>query len=144
MANRGQHLPLEARARTARSQTARARERLQAEVARLADTPDGADAQLTALRERISQLSVNEGSAGSDLQLVGRAEAPDAPSSPKPLRNGLLALFGSLFLGILLALGRDQISPRLGDPRELGRALDLRVLAGVPYVRGCAAAARRS
>lgn len=120
-----------------RAQLARARERLQAEADRLANSPDAASAaQLAALRERISQLSVSEGSAGSDLQLASAAEVPDGPSSPKPLRNGILALFGSIFLGILVALGRDQLSPRIGDPRELGRALDLRVLAGVPYVRG--------
>lgn len=128
---------LEERTRQDRQQLQRARERLQAEADRLANSPDGASAaQLAALRERISQISVTEGSAGSDLQLASAAEVPDDPSSPKPLRNGVLALFGSLFLGILLALGRDQLSPRIGDPRELGRALDLRVLAGVPYVRG--------
>jgi Mrp family chromosome partitioning ATPase len=34
-----------------------------------------------------------------------------------------------------VALGRDQLSPRVSGPRELGRLLDLRVLAGIPYVR---------
>jgi hypothetical protein len=91
---------------------------------------------VAALRERISQLSVAEGSAGSDLQLVSNAEVPSAPDSPRPLRNGVLALFGALFLGVLIALGRDQLSPRISNPRELGRMLDLRVLTGVPYVRG--------
>lgn len=128
---------LSERTRLDRLQLQRARARLQAEADRLASAPDAAAAtQLAALRERISQLSVTEGSAGSDLQLASAAEVPGAPSSPKPLRNGLLALFGSIFLGILVALGRDQLAPRIGDPRELGRALDLRVLAGVPYVRG--------
>ncbi|HEX5910705.1 MAG TPA: Wzz/FepE/Etk N-terminal domain-containing protein [Thermoleophilaceae bacterium] len=135
MANTVASTFLKTRTDLERSQTARARERLQAEVARLQNT-EGTEAQVNALQQRISQLSVNEESAGSDLQQVGRAEEPDAPSSPQPLRNGLLAFVGSLFLGVLLALGRDQLSPRLGDPRELGRALDLRVLAGVPYVRG--------
>ncbi|HYI36654.1 MAG TPA: AAA family ATPase [Thermoleophilaceae bacterium] len=128
---------LQERTRQDRQQLQRARERLQAEADRLSNAPDAASAaQLAALRERLSQISVTEGSAGSDLQLASAAEVPEDASSPKPLRNGVLALFGSLFLGLLLALGRDQLAPRIGDPRELGRALDLRVLAGVPYVRG--------
>ena len=128
---------LSERTRVDRLQLQRARERLQTEADRLANAPDPASAaQLAALRARISQLSVTEGSAGSDLQVASAADVPEGPSSPKPLRNGVLALFGSIFLGILVALGRDQLSPRIGDPRELGRALDLRVLAGVPYVRG--------
>jgi hypothetical protein len=79
---------LSERIRSDREQIARARERLQAEADRLAASPDGASAaQLAALRERISQLSVTEGSAGSDLQLASAAEVPSDASSPKPLRN---------------------------------------------------------
>jgi Mrp family chromosome partitioning ATPase len=52
------------------------------------------------------------------------------------VRNGVLAFFGALFLGVLLALGRDQLTPRLTGPRELTRLLHLRMLAGVPYVGG--------
>lgn len=123
------------RARVERERIARARQRLEDEITQLASAPN-AGVQIAALRARISQLSVSEGSAGSDLHQVSTAEVPGAPNSPRPLRNGVLAVFGSLFLAILLALGRDQLSPRIGSPRELGRMLDLRVLAGVPYVRG--------
>jgi capsular polysaccharide biosynthesis protein/Mrp family chromosome partitioning ATPase len=126
---------LRERARLETRRIARAREELQAELDRLEVQP-GAEAQLAALRERISQLSVLELSAGTDLQIVSAAEPPSSPSSPRPFRNGVLAAFGALFLGVLLALGRDQLSPRVQGPRELGRLLDLRVLAGVPYLRG--------
>jgi polysaccharide biosynthesis transport protein len=116
---------------------ANARTRLQAEIDRLESSASpAATAEIAAIRERLSQLTVSEGSAGSDLQLAGRAEVPGSPTSPRPLRNVILALFGSLVLGVLIALGRDQLSPRIRDPRELGRLLGVRVLAGVPYVRG--------
>jgi capsular polysaccharide biosynthesis protein/Mrp family chromosome partitioning ATPase len=117
-----------------RQNLARARQRLQTQLDSLESTATGG-VQTVALRERISQLSVAEANAGSDLQIVAPADAPDSPSSPRPLRNAIIAIFGSLFLAILIALGRDQLSPRVGGPRELGRLLDLRVLAGVPYVR---------
>ena len=130
------------RARIESKRIADARQELQDELDRLAVLP-GTQAQTAALRERISQLSVLELSAGTDMQLVAPAEPPSSPSSPRPFRNGVLAAFGALFLGILLALGRDQLSPRVQSPRELGRLLDLRVLAGVPYVRGARRRARR-
>jgi len=125
------------RTRFERERLAGSREQLEEEITNLENAASpSAQVQIPALRDRISQLSVSEGSAGSDLQLVSEAEAPSAANSSRPLRNGLLALFGSLFLAVLLALGRDQFSPRINGPRELGRALELRVLTGVPYVRG--------
>jgi Mrp family chromosome partitioning ATPase/capsular polysaccharide biosynthesis protein len=122
------------RAELERQNLARSRQRLQAQLDRIESTPT-ADVQAAALRERISQLSVAENSAGSDLQIVAPADPPESPSSPRPFRNAIIAIFGSLFLAILIALGRDQLSPRVSSPRELGRLLDLRVLVGVPYVR---------
>jgi Mrp family chromosome partitioning ATPase len=43
-------------------------------------------------------------------------------------------LFASLFLGVLVALGREQLTPRVSSQRELGQLLDLPVLAGIPYI----------
>ena len=125
------------RAEIERERIANARSRLQEEIDRLESSPSpSATAEIAAIRERLSQLTVSEGSAGADLQLAGRAEVPGSPTSPRPLRNVILALFGSLVLGVLIALARDQLSPRISDPRELGRLLGVRVLAGIPYVRG--------
>jgi capsular polysaccharide biosynthesis protein/Mrp family chromosome partitioning ATPase len=130
------------RARDEVRRITRARQQLQDELDRLETLP-GTQAQTAALRDRISQLSVQELGAGTDMQVVGKAEPPSSPSSPRPFRNAVLAAFGALFLGVLIALGRDQLSPRLRNPRELGRLLDLRVLAGVPYIRGSRRRARR-
>lgn len=116
-----------------RERISRAREALEAQILELEGTPN-ADVQIGAIRERISQLSVSEGSAGSDLQIAERAEPPSDPASPRPLRNGVLALFGSLFLAVLVVLGRDQLTPRISSTRELGRLLDVPVLTGIPYV----------
>jgi capsular exopolysaccharide synthesis family protein len=87
-----------------------------------------------AIRERITALQVEQGQAGSELQLAEAAEAPSAPASPKPFRNTILAFFAALFIAVLVALGRDQLRPAIGDSRELSRLLGAPVLAGVPYV----------
>ena len=125
---------LDERTRLERDRLERARANLEEEITRLEGTPN-ADVQIGAIRERISELTVSEGGAGSDLLVAERAEPPSAATSPRPVRNGVLALFGGLFLGVLIALGRDQLTPRVSGPRELGRLLDLPVLVGVPYVR---------
>ena len=113
-------------------QTARAQ--LQAEVAQLQGTPGGAS-QIRALQERISALQINAAGTASELQIAESAIPPGGPYSPRPTLDAILALFVSILVGILFVLGRDQLRPRFGTPRELGRALDLPVLAGIPYRR---------
>ena len=135
MANAVTNVFLNERAELERARIQRAREQLEQEITRLEGT-GSADVEIAAIRERISELTVSEGSAGADLQLAERARPDDEPTSPRPLRNTVLAFFGALFLAILIALGRDQLVPRVSSARELGRLLDVPVLATVPYVRG--------
>ena len=58
----------------------------------------------------------------------------DAQDTPRPLRNTALGIILGLFLGVLVALGRDQLVPRISSSRELSRLLELPVLVTVPYV----------
>jgi non-specific protein-tyrosine kinase len=94
----------------------------------------GAKAQVDAIQQRLSELGVSLASAGTDLTIAERAELPTSPAAPKPVRNGVLALFLSLFIGVLVALGRDQLVPRVANQRELSRLIDLPVLASIPHV----------
>ncbi len=94
----------------------------------------GSPEEIAALQRRLSDLQVQEANAGSDLQLAEKAEAPSAPSSPRPVRNTVLALIASLFIGVLVALGRDQLVPRPSGGRELSQLTGLPVLAAIPYV----------
>jgi Mrp family chromosome partitioning ATPase/capsular polysaccharide biosynthesis protein len=91
-------------------------------------------AQLNALETRAGELESARASSGSELQLEQPATVPSGASSPRPSRNAIIALFASLFLGVLVALGREQLTPRVSNQRELGQLLDLPVLAGIPYV----------
>ena len=47
----------------------------------------------------------------------------------------MLAFFAALFLGIIAALARDRLTPRVGSPREVSRVLGLPLLVGLPFVR---------
>jgi capsular exopolysaccharide synthesis family protein len=113
---------------------ASARSKLLNQLAVLNGTTSG-KLEAQAIRQRLSELTVSEASAGSELKLAEAAQRPSAPASPKPLRNGIVVFFASLFLGVLLALGRDQLVPRLSGPRELTRVTDRPVLTSIPFVR---------
>ena len=114
-----------------------ARAELQSQIEDLegAGTPD-AQAQVQALRDELSGLIVQEALTGFELQLAEPADVPTEAASPRPARNTVLAVFAALFVGILVALLRDQLSPRMSGAREVGRLTGLPVLAGVPYARG--------
>lgn len=88
--------------------------------------------QIRALQARAAELRVSQASAGSDLQIARAAEVPSGAASPRPLRNAVLALFVSLFIAVLAALGRDQLRPGVTDQREVSEILDLPVLAVIP------------
>jgi capsular exopolysaccharide synthesis family protein len=114
---------------------ANAREDLTARLNQLESDPAASEQQISALRARISDLGVEEVSAGTDLQLAEAATPPGSPASPRPFRNAILALFASAFLGVLVALGREQLRPGVSEPRELSRLFNRPVLASIPYIR---------
>ena len=117
-----------------RQRFARARTDLQAALDRLRGTA-GASVEIAALRQRLSELSVAELAAADELEVAEVARPPDAPSSPRPLENGLFAFFASTFLAILAVLGREALGPRLSGPRELGRLTGLVPLVVLPSPR---------
>jgi Mrp family chromosome partitioning ATPase/capsular polysaccharide biosynthesis protein len=104
---------------------------LQHELGRL--RRNGASAtQLEAIQQRISDLGVSVASAGTDLSLADPATPPTHQSAPHPLRDAGLGVVLGLFIGVLVAVGREQLVPRVGSARELARLLDLPVLVSVP------------
>jgi Mrp family chromosome partitioning ATPase len=95
----------------------------------------GTAVQVQAIQQRISDLGIRIATAGSDLAVAARATPPTEPETPHPARNGLLGIVLGLFLGVLVALARDQLAPRVGSPRELSRLLELPVLGSIPRAR---------
>jgi succinoglycan biosynthesis transport protein ExoP len=116
-----------------RRQYERARADLEEELSRLRGET-GVNSQEQAIRERISQLGVSIATAGIDLAVAQPADAPDEPDTPRPLRNTALGIVLGLFIGVLVALARDRLVPRVSGSRELSRLLELPVLVSVPYV----------
>ncbi len=84
------------------------------------------------LRAQRDELYAQLSNQVAQVTLARPAVVPGGPDSPKPVRNGVLALFVGLFLGILLALLRDQLRPRFTNQRDLAQFLELPVVTTVP------------
>jgi Mrp family chromosome partitioning ATPase/capsular polysaccharide biosynthesis protein len=107
---------------------------LEEQIENVGAESETAEAQVEALQNRINHLEVQAATAGGELQLGQEATAPSSATSPDPPRNTLIALVAAIFIAVLVALGRDQLSPGISDPREVGRLLRTSVLAMIPYV----------
>ncbi len=117
-----------ARLRAARDDLERALRRVEA--------AGGSAAEIQAIRQRLSELSVSEAAAGQELQVSEPARPPDDPVSPKPAQNTLFAFFAAVFLAVLAALARDVIAPRVSGPRQLTALTGLPSLVVMPPARG--------
>ena len=95
----------------------------------------GAKGEIALIRERLSELSVSEANAGSELQLADAARPPVSADSPRPFRNAIFAFVAALFIGVLAALGRERIAPRLGGAREVEQLSGLPILAELQLSR---------
>lgn len=120
-----------------------AKNRLTSAIAALAGTPGG-KAQIPLLRARLSDLSVSQATAGSELQLADKAQPPSKPTSPRPVRNAAFAFVAALFIALLVALGRERIAPRVAERRDLERLSGVPILTEIPDGgRGAAGVAER-
>lgn len=117
-----------------RQRFADARRDLQAALERLQGT-SGAAAEIAAIRQRLSELSVAEVATDDELELAEAARPPDAASSPLPVQNTLFAFFAATFLAILAVVGREAMAPRLSGARELSRLTGLVPLVVLPASR---------
>jgi succinoglycan biosynthesis transport protein ExoP len=113
---------------------AKARVDLQQALDRLRKT-GGSQAEITAVQDRLSELSVTEVSGDDELQVAVAARPPEKPESPRPLQNTVLAFFAALFLAVLAAVGRDFLAPRVAGPRQFASLTGLAPLVVLPATR---------
>ena len=89
----------------------------------------------TALVERRAQLEVLKPLVSGGLTIGEAAQPPSVPSSPKPLRNGVLAFAAGLVLGVGLAFVRESIDNKLHSAEEIAELAKVPVIAAAPEFR---------
>ncbi len=104
---------------------------------RQASLPDGTAAERAAnagqsqlYNDQITRLQTLMQLA-EPVVIAGRAEVPDSPVSPKPVRNAILALLVGGLLGLLVAFLRDLLDRRLRSPEDVTAAVPLPVLGRI-------------
>jgi capsular exopolysaccharide synthesis family protein len=95
--------------------------------------------QEAVLRQQLSQLEVNGavapgGISTGGLELVTPAQAPTAPSSPKPAQDVLIGGLAGLVLGLGIAFLRNNLDDAVTSKEAVEQAADAAVLGLVPMV----------
>jgi capsular polysaccharide biosynthesis protein len=90
--------------------------------------------QQVVLKEQLAQMQVNASAGNKGVALVTPAVAPTAPSSPKPVQNGLLGLVAGLVLGLAAAFLRDNLDDAVATKDAAEQLTGAPVLAMVPMV----------
>jgi polysaccharide biosynthesis transport protein len=87
------------------------------------------------LVDRRSQLDVYKALLTGGLSVGEPAEPSNVPSSPKPKRDGALALMAGFILGVGLAFVRDSLDVKLHSAEEIAEATTLPLIAAIPEFR---------
>lgn len=84
------------------------------------------------LEDQLSSLKTLSALQTGNAELVQLAEAPEDPSSPRPVRNAALALVLGLVLGMTSALVLARLDRRIRDVDELESIFALPTLSTIP------------
>lgn len=106
------------------------------EEARLARAVLIAENLYTTLQKRFEEARLAEASSIPDVRVLDRAIVPEQPFRNTRLRIVLGALFGSLALGLIAAVGVDRVDRHFRYPEQITSGLGLPILGAVPRVNG--------
>jgi capsular exopolysaccharide synthesis family protein len=85
--------------------------------------------------KRLSETNVSNDLAVSNIQLVEKAEKPQAPSYPNTSSFLLTTMFAGLLFGVATAFVREYLDSTLGTPVDVWRAVGLGTLGVVPHFK---------
>jgi succinoglycan biosynthesis transport protein ExoP len=86
------------------------------------------------LLQRYKEVGVTAGVTTNNISIVDRAEAPRAPSQPKPMINAGLALVFGLVLGGFGAFVAEALDQAIRRPADVEAKLRIPLLGSVPML----------
>jgi succinoglycan biosynthesis transport protein ExoP len=90
------------------------------------------------LAENAQQLEILGSLQTGNAELVQRAQPPESPSSPRPIRNTILGAVLGLMLGVALSFLFERLDRRVRDPTEIEQAFGRPILGTIPASRALA------
>jgi polysaccharide biosynthesis transport protein len=101
-------------------------------------TPRGQD-----LQQQLDKLQTLESIQTGNAELSQPADIPTSPSSPKPVRNGILGGVLGLIVGLLAAFLLERADRKVREPDELQEAFGRPLLGLIPKSRAIAKSGKR-
>ena len=89
--------------------------------------------QYEQLFSRQQEIQVDITLQRGGAEIIAEAAAPTAPSSPGPVRNGVLGAVVGLLLGLGLAFAKEHLNTKLRSREEAERLTGLATLAELPF-----------
>ncbi|MFI5177693.1 MAG: GumC family protein [Vicinamibacterales bacterium] len=86
------------------------------------------------LLQRTKETTVSGDYKGTNIQVVDRAELPNAPVLPQTRRDLMFSAMSGCFFGILLAFGVEYFDSRIKSPDEIKAHLGMPFLGLVPII----------
>jgi len=86
------------------------------------------------LQAKIADLEALKETSTGNVHLVERATADPTPTSPKPVRNAIIAAGVALLLAVFLVILLARLDDRITDEDELAALMGASVLARIPDV----------
>jgi Mrp family chromosome partitioning ATPase len=90
------------------------------------------DPSTTAMRDRIAQLQALRALETGGVSIVERATPPREASSPRPLRNAVIAGFLALALAVFAVVLLARLEERVADDEQLAALVGAPILARIP------------
>lgn len=87
------------------------------------------------LSEQLRQLRIREEMEVGPVQVVNTAAVPEEPVSPRPLRNGVLALVVGLVFGVGAAFAIEALDTTVKTPEQSAELTGVPVLGVIPAQR---------
>ena len=126
---------VDARKTAARDQVVQAEKVVQAQMDTFKTSTSRLSADYVTLVQRLQDLQILEATVTGNFKVLVPATPPTAPYTPKPVRNGAIAFFAGLILGVGVALLLAQFDTRVRDQEEVAAIFDMPLLAQIRKMR---------